>query len=86
MLDGEKFHENGKQLVVQILVSLVSNRMGSAGGKTTVSLAQVSLVEASKGVRFPPAAERACPSWHPRAGLCYPKGRDAANAALGVDC
>ena len=45
---------------------------GSEVGKKTVSDAQVSLLEATEGVRFPLPAERACSSWYPGTGLCYP--------------
>ena len=44
------------------------NRLGSAGDKTTVSREQVSLVEASKGVRFPLRPKWLVPPGIPREG------------------
>ena len=58
---------------------IYNHRLGSAGGKTTpcASLSSRNV----QGGSNPPPAERACPSLHPGAGLCYPKRRDAAKAA-----
>ena len=47
--------------------------LGSAGGKTTVSHAQVSS-RSFQGGSNPTPTETACPPLHPGAGLRYPKG------------
>ena len=59
------------------------NRLGSAGGKTTVSLAQVSLVEASKGVRFPLRPKGLVPPGIPGQGSAIPRERRGENCFRG---
>ena len=56
------------------------NRLGSTGGKTTVSHAQVSLVEASKGVRFPLRPKGLVPPGIPGQGSAIPR------EGLGESC
>ena len=51
----------------------MNNRLGSAGGKTTVSHAQVSLVEASKGVPIPLRPNGLVPPCIPGQGSAIPR-------------
>ena len=61
------------------------DRLGSAGGKTTVSLAQVSLVRRPRGFDSPSGRKGLSPLASKGRALLS-QGRDAAKAALGVDC
>ena len=62
-----------------------SYRLGSAGGKTTVSHAQVSLVRRPRGFESP-SGRKGLSLLASRGRALLSQGRDAAKAALGVDC
>ena len=64
---------------------MYTDRLGSAGGKTTVSLAQVSLLEAIKGVRNPLRPKGLVPPGIPEPGSAIPR-EGPGESRVGVDC